>query len=103
MVILRIIGVVLPQLLLLQFLGSMYDFIGGWNRAPGSSFIEILVMLFLLNPVVTLAWLIAEPVRYFRKGKSQNGTQCLLLTVLALLLFIESLAIDFFILTQLRM
>jgi hypothetical protein len=103
LVILRIIGIVLPQLLLLQFLGSMYDFIGGWNRAPGASFIEILIILFLLNPVVTIAWVIAEPVRYFRRGKIQNGLHCLLMTVLALLLFIESLAIDFFILTQIRM
>ena len=103
MVVLRIIGVVLPQLLLLQFLGSMYDFIGGWNRAPDASFIEILIILFLLNPVVTIAWVIAEPVRYFRQGKIQNGLHCLLMTVLALLFFIESLAIDFFILTQLRM
>jgi multisubunit Na+/H+ antiporter MnhF subunit len=81
----------------------MYDFIGGWNRAPGASFINILIMLFLLSPVVTIAWLIAEPVRYFRQGKSQKGLQCLLMTVLALLLFIESLAIDYFILTQIRM
>jgi len=103
LVILRIIGVVLPQLLILQFLGSMYDFIGGWNRAPGASFINILIMLFILSPVVTIAWLIAEPVRYFRQGKSQKGLQCLLMTVLALLLFIESLTIDWFILTQIRM
>ena len=87
----------------MQFLGSMYDFIGGWNRAPDASFIEILIILFLLNPVVTIAWVIAEPVRYFRQGKIQNGLHCLLMTVLALLFFIESLAIDFFILTQLRM
>ena len=103
MVVLRIIGVVLPQLLLLQFLGSMYDFIGGWNRAPGKSFIEILILLFLLNPVVNLAWFIAEPVRYFKQRKGKNGIKCFLLTVLALLLFIESLAIDYFILTQIRM
>jgi hypothetical protein len=81
----------------------MYDFIGGWNRAPDASFIEILIILFLLNPVVTIAWVIAEPVRYFRQGKIQNGLHCLLMTVLALLFFIESLAIDFFILTQLKM
>ena len=103
MVILRIIGVVLPQLLLLQFLGSMYDFIGGWNRVPGASFINILIILFLLNPVVTIAWVIAEPLRYFRQEKNKNGLQCLLMTLLALLLFIESLAIDYFILTQIRM
>ena len=103
MVILRIIGVVLPQLLLFQFLGSMYDFIGGWNRASGASFIEILILLFLLNPAVNLAWLIAEPVGYFRQRKSKNGIKCFLLTALALFLFIESLAIDWFILTQIRM
>jgi hypothetical protein len=101
--ILRIIGVVLPQILILLFLGSMYDFLGGWNRAPYSSFITVLIILFILNPVVTLAWVIAEPVRYFRQGKNQKGLRCLLMTVLALLLFIESLAIDFYILTQLRM
>jgi len=103
LVILRIIGVVFPQLLIFLVFGSMYDFIGGWNRAPGSSFIEVLIMLFILSPVVTIAWLIAEPVRYFRQGKSQKGLQCLLMTVLALLLFIESLTIDWFILTQIRM
>ena len=81
----------------------MYDFIGGWNRTQDASFIEILIILFLLNPVVTIAWVIAEPVRYFRQGKIQNGLHCVLMTVLALLLFIESLAIDYFILTQIRM
>ena len=103
LVILRISGVVLPQLLILQFLGSMYDFIGGWNRATDGSFIKVLIILFLLNPVVTMAWAIAEPVRYFRQEKNQNGLRCLLMTILALLLFIESLAIDYFILTQIRM
>ena len=103
MVILRIIGLVLPQLLLLQFLGSIYDFIGGWNRAPGASFIKTLIILFLLNPVVTLTWVIAEPFRYFRQEKVQNGLQCLVWTVLASLLFIESMTIDFYILTQIRM
>lgn len=87
----------------MQVLGSMHDLIGGWNRAPGSSFIEILILLFLLNPAVNLAWFIAEPVRYFRERKSKNGIKCFLLTVLALLLFIESLAIDWFILTQIKM
>ena len=76
MTILRIVGAVFPQLLVLLFLGSMYDFLGGWNRAPYSSFIKVLIILFLLNPVVTLAWVIAEPVRYFRQGKIQNGLRC---------------------------
>jgi hypothetical protein len=81
----------------------MYDFLGGWNRAPDASFIKVLIILFLLNPVVTLAWVIAEPVVYSRQGKTRSGFRCLLMTVLAVFLFIESLAIDWFILTQIRM
>ncbi len=101
MLVLRIIIIALPQILLFLLIGARLDLLGGWNHEPGS--LTVLIMLFILIPILTAALLYGESVRYYRQLKSKHRTQSILLPGLALLLFIEALGIDGFILTQFRM
>ena len=57
---------------------------------------------FLLSPVVILALLVTELVRCY---KAKQGERCksFLFIGLAIVLFVEALAIDYYFLTQLRM
>ncbi len=101
MVILRIIGVVIPQILVLLVFGAQLDLLGGWNNTNGAFL--IVIVLFLLSPIVTATLLISETVKYWKQKKSRHGTQSLLMFGLAVFFFVEALVIDSFILSQLRM
>jgi len=70
--VLRIIGAVLPQILLLLIIGSSLDLLGGWNHTDSST--SVLMALFLLNPLVTAVLLIVEIVRYQKKKKQEWNT-----------------------------
>ncbi len=101
MLVLRIIIIALPQILLFLLIGARLDLLGGWNHEAGS--LTILIMRFILIPILTAVLLYGESVRYYRQLKSKDRTQSILLPGLALLIFIEALSIDGFMLTQLRM
>lgn len=101
MLVLRIIIIALPQILLFLLIGARLDLLGGWNHEPGS--LSILIMLFLVSPFFTAVLLYSESVRYYRQLRSKDGAQSILLPGLALLIFIEALSIDGYILTTLRM
>ncbi len=101
MVILRTIGSVLPQILLLLLLGGTLDLLGGWNHTDTAT--GVLLVLFLLNPIVTSILLIVETVKYRRQKKSGNGTPSFLMPGLAIFYFVEALGTDVVILSQLRM
>ncbi len=101
MLFIRIIIIALPQIFLFLIIGARLDWLGGWNHESRS--FDIMVMLFIVIPIFTAALLFGESVRYYRKVKSKDETRSILLPVLALLIFIEALSIDFYMLTQLRM
>jgi len=84
-----------------MLVGGKLDLLGGWNRTDSA--FGVLILLFLVTPVATAILLVVETVRYRRHGKRERETRSFLMPGLAIFLFLEALAIDVFILSQLRM
>jgi len=97
----RIIIASLPQILAFLLVGGRLDLLGGWNRTDSA--LGVLILLFFVTPVATAILLVVETVRYFRHGKRGIEPRSFLMPGLAIALFLEALAIDLFILSQLRM
>lgn len=100
MILLRIIIFIIPQLLIFLFVAGSHDLLGGWNQTDNA--MGTLLVLFLLSPTATLSLLIIESVHFYKAAKEMRG-RLLLFIGLALCLFLEALAIDFYLLTQVRM
>jgi hypothetical protein len=99
MTVLRCAGILLPQLLIVLFWTGSHDLLGGWNQTDDAML--TLLVLFILTPITTLTLLVAEIVKAFKKqGTASQKTVRL---ILATALFIEALAVDFYLLTQVRM
>jgi hypothetical protein len=90
MKILRWLAVLLPQLLVVLLLGSRFDLLFGWNNTDAAT--GTLMALFVLSPLVTGARLIAE---WFAGNRGSR--------IVAAFLFAEALAINTYILSQLKM
>src|SRR3989304_7036628 len=97
----RIIIASLPQILFLLLFGGSLDLLGGWNRTDTA--FNVLILLFLVTPVATAILLIVEMVRYGLHVKRGIEPRSSVMPGFAIVLFLEALAIDVFILSQLRM
>jgi len=103
-IVFRIVVAVLPQLLLLLLEGGRLDLLGGWNHTDSA--FGVLMALFLLTPVATFALLVVEILRYRRHIRQESGThsfRSFRMVAFAIFLFLESLAVNLLILSQLRM
>ena len=89
----------MPQLLIGLFWAGSHDLLGGWNQTDDAML--TLLALFVLTPMTTLALLVTEVARAFKKRGTAMQTSAW--TSLAAVLFIEALAIDIYLLTQIRM
>jgi len=74
--------------------------LGGWNQT--SEALTTVVALFLLSPVTALALLITETVKCFKTGSGKRRTAFPWIAW-AVVLLVESLAIDLYFVSQLRM
>ena len=101
MLLLRIIAIALPQVLILLLVGAEWDWLGGWNHTDTG--FGVLILLFLLNPVVAVIFLVAELIHYRQLGKQQNISRSFLMPGLAILIFVEVLATNLYLLSQARM
>ena len=97
----RTIAASLPQLLTLLYLGGRFDFIFGFNRTDYG--FTILLFMFVLVPLITLAWLLAEIVLSIRLAKRRKTPMSFLMPGVALLFFVESVFVDIYLLSQARM
>ena len=96
----RLVNALIPQLLPLLLVLAAFDLLGGWNQTDGA--MTVLLLLFVAAPGVTLAWLVVEVVTY-RLDRRRNGSRSSRPVKFAIVLFIESLLINLFLLSQLRM
>ena len=101
MLLLRIIAIALPQILLLMLVGAVLDLLGGWNHTDSG--FGVLILLFLLNPVVAVIFLATELIHYRKPSKQGNETRSFLMPGLAIVIFVEVLATNLFLLSQARM
>ena len=96
----RVIAMVLPLLLIFLLMAGAHDMLGGWNQTDDAMF--TVLILVLLSPSVALALLVTEIVRCY-KAKQGARWKAFLFIGLAMVLFVEALAIDLYFLSQLRM
>jgi len=97
----RIFTIIVTQLPLLLFFGGTHDLLFGFNQTQ-QGFTTMIALIFLV-PVLNLAWLIIETRRTYRRTREKGFNKSLLMPFVALLFFLEALAIDLFLLGQLRM
>ena len=101
MAIIRFIVAALPQILVLLLLGGWLDLLGGFNHTDAG--FSVLILLFLFNPIATFVLLIVEVVKCRRFVKHKKGTGSLWWRNMAIFLFVEALATNLFILSQVKM
>src|SRR5574341_886698 len=95
----RITAASLPQLLTLFYLGGKFDLIFGFNRTDYG--FTVLLFLFVLVPLITFAWLLAEIILSIRPATRRKRP--LLMPGAALVFFVESVFVDIILLSHARM
>lgn len=101
MIVLRIFAIALPQILVLLLIGGSLDFLGGWNHTDSA--FGTLIILFLLNPIVTLILLIVELIKYRKSKKREGEALSFFMPGLAIFLFVQALLINVVILSQVKL
>jgi hypothetical protein len=97
----RIVVAFLPQALILLLVGGSFDLLGGFNRTDAG--FSTLIALFLVTPVATLALLAVEIIRYLLLVKRKDAARSFSMPAVAIVLVLEALAVDLYLLSQLRM
>ena len=97
----RFLVAALPQILVLLLLGSTLDLLGGFNHTNAG--FSVLILLFLVNPIICLVLLVIESIKYRRLIKHSKGSGSLLWRNISIFLFVEALATNILILSQVRM
>ncbi len=97
----RGIAIFLTQLPLVLFIGAKFNLIFGFNRMDSG--FTLLLFLFVLVPLLNLAWLITEIIRSVKFSRHQSRAVTFLMPLIAVFFFIESIAIDLYIASQARM
>ncbi len=93
--------ILLTQLPILLFIGGTLDLLFGFNQT--SAGFDTLLFLFFVVPILNLSWLIAEIRLAVKMSRPRNWLMSFLLPGIALFFFIESIAIDLYLLSQMRM
>jgi hypothetical protein len=86
---------------MILYVGTVYDLIFGLNRMDAG--LTILILLFLLVPLLNLSWLITEIILSVKLFRHRAKALAFLVPLIAVFFFIESIAIDLFLLSQARM
>ena len=90
----------LPQALLLLVLGGRFDLLWGWNHSDAA--FGTLIVLFVATPLVAAAWWIIE-LAVFRRQQRAVASPAPGRVWLAAGMLVEALALNVYILSQLRM
>lgn len=97
----RIVAYVIPQLLVFLFFGGKYDLIFGFNHLDNG--FTLLVILFLLSPLSASALMLTEMITYYRKRKRDFLSPSLVPAIVSVLLVMEAITIDLYILSLVKM
>jgi hypothetical protein len=97
----RIVVALLPQAIILLLIGGRFDWLGGFNRTDAG--FSTLIALFLVTPVATAVLLLVEVVRYLMEIRRKAPDRTFATAALAFVLFLEALAVDVYLIFQVRM
>ncbi len=101
LIIFRGIAIFFTQLPMILFIGGKYDLLFGFNQTHSG--FTLLISLFVLVPLLNLAWLIIEITLSVKLFGHRNKALSFLLPLIAVFFFAESIAIDLYLLSQARM
>ena len=82
-------------------MGAAFDLIFGFNRMDAG--FTILLILFVLVPLLNLSWLITEIILSVKLLRHRNRAVSVLMPLIAAFFFMESIAIDLYLISQARM
>ncbi len=97
----RGIAIFLTQLTILFYVGGALDLLFGFNQT--NTGFNTLLLLFVLVPLLNLFWVIIEIKQSVKLFRHQQRIASILMPIVAILFFIESIAIDLYLLSQARM
>ena len=86
---------------MILIIGTKFDLIFGFNRMDGG--FTLLLSLFILVPLFNLAWLITEITLSVKLFKKRDRKISFLMPLIAVFFSAESIAIDLYLLSQVRM
>ena len=101
MIFLRTSAIIVTQLPILLFFGGTHDLLFGFNQTQQG--FTTMIGLFVIVPILNLVWLVMETRRTYKLTREKGFNKSLPLPFFALFFLLESLAIDVFLLGQLRM
>ncbi|MET0101658.1 MAG: hypothetical protein ABW078_08010 [Sedimenticola sp.] len=97
----RIAAVVMTQLPIILFIAGSRDLLFGFNQTDAG--FTTLVLLFLLVPVMNLVWITLEVRVMVARTRAQGELASFQMLGFAFLFFVEAIAIDLYLLSQVRM
>jgi len=98
---LRILVASLPQVLLVLLIGGKYELLGGWNHTDSA--FGTLIVLFLVTPLAAAILLVIEATRYLVRVRRKDEARSFVMPAVAIFLFLEALAVDLYVLSQVKM
>jgi hypothetical protein len=101
LIIFRGIAIFLTQLPMILFIGGKFDLLFGFNQTHSA--FDLLIYLFVLVPLLNLAWLIIEITLSVKLFRHRDRALSFLLPLIAVFFFVESIAIDLYLISQARM
>jgi hypothetical protein len=86
---------------MILYVGAAFDLIFGFNRMDAG--FTILLFLFVFVPLLNLSWLITEIILSVKLLRHRKSAVSFVMPLIAVFFFIESIAIDLYLLSQARM
>lgn len=86
---------------IILYFGAKFDLLFGFNRTHAG--FATLLLLIVSVPILNLSWLIAEVVLAFTHSKTRGVSLSVLMPAIALFFLVQSLAVDLFLISQMRM
>jgi len=97
----RGIAVLLTQSTIIYYAAGTRDLLFGFNQTTAG--LVTLLLLLVSAPLLNLSWLVVEIKRAFKQFRHRESPVFLLMPLVAVLFLVESVAIDGYILAQVRM
>ncbi|MES9857583.1 MAG: hypothetical protein ABW166_13405 [Sedimenticola sp.] len=98
---LRSIAISTTQLPIIYFIAGANDLLFGFNQTDAG--FGLMILLFVFVPIINLIWITTEIKRLVKRTKEHGQLASMQMTGIALFFFVESIAIDLYLLSQVRM
>jgi len=91
----------LTQMPILLFFGARFDLLFGFNQTDAGW--HLLLLLLLLVPILNILWFVTGMALLVSRVRNKNAAFSFWLPLIALFFLMEAVAIDIYLLSQMRM